>query len=246
MLLVATAIAVSVVTVASVVTSTAATVASATASFTAQTVYHALYLFVGRISVFYTLTFEVERFSGQRMVQVHLHRICSDFKHATVEAVAVFVLQRHYSIFEYVFVVEMTVDAEHSAFQIEYAPRFIVTVGLVFCKSEIEVRAFSSPAICFSNDSRVTPNPLINRNGRSCDVSSISSLSLFSTVYSLYVTAMYLFCGFSILLYSVFVIFSGKVTHFNQQTGINPSIIVWSVVGMKTGDGYVCVVILFL
>jgi hypothetical protein len=49
--------------------------ASATASFSAQSVYHTLYLAVRCFPVLKYGAFEVERFSCKRVVQIHFHHI---------------------------------------------------------------------------------------------------------------------------------------------------------------------------
>lgn len=108
-------IAVLAATVATAVSAVSATAAAATtASLTAQAVDHGLYLVVGCLAAFEHTALELQRLTGQRVVQVHLHLVVADVEHAPEKAVAVGILQRNYCILEYMLVVKMAVDANIS------------------------------------------------------------------------------------------------------------------------------------
>ena len=72
------------------------------------------------------------------MVEVHLHLLVVQTEHATEEVVAVLILQGYDGILEDMFMIKMTVDAEHFAVKIQYVCRINVAISLVLSKFKTE------------------------------------------------------------------------------------------------------------
>ena len=116
----------------------ALTVVSAAAAFTAHAVDEALYLFVGCLARFYDMPLEVKRLACQRVVKVNLHLVVTYREHTPKESVAVLVLQRHDGVFVNIVMVKVAVDAEDVLVQVKHMLLLIVSVGIVFLKSEVK------------------------------------------------------------------------------------------------------------
>ena len=92
--------------------------------------HHVVNLFLRGLTILQHGALKVERLASQRVVQVHLHLFLADFQHATVEAFALLVLQGHDSVLVDMLVVEVSVDAEHLAIEVEHQFIMILAVAL--------------------------------------------------------------------------------------------------------------------
>ena len=72
------------------------------------------------------------------MVQVDLYLLFAHFHDTSVETLSLFVLQGNDGILIDVLVVEVSVNAEDFAFQVQYMLGLIVTVGLLLGDGEVE------------------------------------------------------------------------------------------------------------
>jgi hypothetical protein len=132
-----TAIVVSTATVVVVATTSAAVTVTTTA--TCQVLHHVVYLFLGSFAVLQHSAFEIECLASQWVVEVHLHLLFANLQHATVEALALLVLQGYDGILIDVLVVEVSVDAEHIAIEVEDVFLVILAIALLLAQGELEV-----------------------------------------------------------------------------------------------------------
>ena len=121
-----------------VMSAAVAAVFAMTATASGEMFYHVLNLLIGSRTVFQNRAFEVQCLSCQRMVQVDLHLLFTNFYNTSVEALPLFVLQGNDGILIDVLMVEVTVDAEYFALQVENVLRLVVPIGLLFRYREIE------------------------------------------------------------------------------------------------------------
>ena len=115
-----------------VMSAAVAAVFAMTATASGEMFYHVLNLLIGSRTVFQNRAFEVQCLSCQRMVQVDLHLLFTNFYNTSVEALPLFVLQGNDGILIDVLMVEVTVDAEYFALQVENVLRLVVPIGLLF------------------------------------------------------------------------------------------------------------------
>lgn len=73
------------------------------------------------------------------MIEVHLHLVVGDFENTTIESVAILVLQGYYGIHEDILMVEMSVDTEHLALEVEYSRSLAISISLVLVKLKLKV-----------------------------------------------------------------------------------------------------------
>ena len=106
-------------------------VVAATSTTARHMGHQVLYFFGSSFAVFQHSSFEGEILASQRMIQVHLNLLFADFDNTSEETLSLFVLQGNDSVFIDMFVVEMAVDAEHLAVQVEHELVIVVTIGLV-------------------------------------------------------------------------------------------------------------------
>ena len=121
-----------------VVAAALAFVTSTAAAFAAHVVEQVLDLLLGSIAVLNDESCEEQRLAGQRMVQVHLHLVLCHFQHAAEEVVAVGVLQGDDGTLVDVLLVEVAVNHEVLAFQVQHAFFHILAVGFIFAQLEGE------------------------------------------------------------------------------------------------------------
>jgi hypothetical protein len=132
-----TAIVVSTATVV-VVATTSAAVTMATAT-TCQVLHHVVYLLFGGLTILQHSAFEIECLASQWVVEVHLYLLFGNLQHATVEALTLLVLQRYDGILVDMLVVEVSVDAEHIAIEVEDIFLVILAIALLLAQGELEV-----------------------------------------------------------------------------------------------------------
>ena len=94
-----------------------ATTTATTVAFAANMVQHLLHLFVCGIAIFNHFALKQQVKPCKRVVQVHLHRVVGNVKHAAHEAVPVFILQWHNGIFIDIIVVEVPLMVNISFFK---------------------------------------------------------------------------------------------------------------------------------
>ena len=136
-----TVVIVIVVTSAVASTTTVAAIAAATSS---EVLHHVVYLFLSGVAVLQNGTFEVECLTSQRMVEVNLHLLFANLQYATIEAVTLLILQGHDGVNIDMLVVEVAIDAEYLACQIQHVFVVIFTIALFLAQRDIEVLAFRS------------------------------------------------------------------------------------------------------
>ena len=73
------------------------------------------------------------------MIEVHLHLVVCNFENTSVETVAILILQGHDGILEDILMIEMSVDAEHLAFEVEDACSLTIAVCLVLVELKLKV-----------------------------------------------------------------------------------------------------------
>ena len=73
------------------------------------------------------------------MIEVHLHLVVGDFENTTIETVSILVLQWHDGIHEDILMVEMSVDAEHLALEVEYSRSLAISISLVLVELKLKV-----------------------------------------------------------------------------------------------------------
>ena len=124
----------------------AATSAAVTVTTTAtcQVLHHVVNLFLGSLAVLQHSAFEIERLTGQWVVEVHLYLLFTNFQYATIEALALFVLQGNDGILIDMLVVEVSVDAEHVAVEVEDVLVMIFSIALFLAQRKLKVLAFLS------------------------------------------------------------------------------------------------------
>ena len=98
-----------------IVVATTATTVTVTTTAACQVLHHVVNLFLGSLTILQHGAFEIERLASQRVVEIHLHLLFANLQHATIEALALLVLQRYDGILIDVLVVEVSIDAEHIA-----------------------------------------------------------------------------------------------------------------------------------
>ena len=128
---------VSTATVVVVATTSAAVTVTTTA--TCQVLHHVVYLFLGSFAVLQHSAFEIECLASQWVIEVHLYLLFANLQHATVEALALLVLQGYDGILIDVLVVEVSVDAEHIAIEVEDVFLVILAIALLLAQGELEV-----------------------------------------------------------------------------------------------------------
>ena len=126
-----------------VVSATASTTVAVTTTTTRQVLHHVVYLFLRGFTVLQYGTLKIECLACQWVVEVHLHFVLADFHHATIEAFALLVLQGHDSILINMLVVEVSVDAEHLAVEVEHQLIVILSITLLLAQCEFEVLTLS-------------------------------------------------------------------------------------------------------
>ena len=136
MIVVTVAVVVIVVTVAVIVSAPAST------CFATEYFYHVPNFLFRSVSVFNDMAFKVQRFTCQRMVQVHLHLLFGDIDHTSPEVVAVLVLQGYRRPFEDMLMVEVVVDGKDFSVHIHNVCLFVFSVCLFYRQREA-VRVFS-------------------------------------------------------------------------------------------------------
>ena len=104
--------------IAVIVFATASATVTVTTTATCEVFHHMIYLFLRGIAVLQNGSLEVKCLSSQRVVEVHLHLVLADFQHATVETLALFILQGNDSVLKDMLVVEMSVDTKHLTVEI--------------------------------------------------------------------------------------------------------------------------------
>jgi len=129
------------VTVVFVIATTVAVVTAATTA-TSHVSYKMFNLFCCGFTILDDCTFEGQVFACQRMVQVNLHLFFTHLDNTAVETVSFLVLKRNDSILVDMLVVEMTVDAEHLALQIEYQVVPVVAISLIVGNGEVKTVTF--------------------------------------------------------------------------------------------------------
>ena len=128
------------VAVAVVSATPAATIATASAtSFAAQHVEHALYFVFCRIADFAD---EVQRFSGQGMIQVYGYGIFFHICDCSVETCSVCIHQGHHASRINMLFVKVSVYFEYIFVQFQYAFLFILTVSFFYGQCEVEFLSF--------------------------------------------------------------------------------------------------------
>ena len=131
------------VAVAVVSATPAATIATASAtSFAAQYVEHALYFVFCRIAVFSDFADEVQRFSGQGMIQVYGYGIFFHICDCSVKTCSVCIHQRHHASRINMLFVKVSVYFEYIFVQFQYAFLFILTVSFFYGQCEVEFLSF--------------------------------------------------------------------------------------------------------
>lgn len=126
-----------------VAAATAAVVTStATSSLSAKIVYEVLYLLVACSTLLKHPALEVECLAGKRMVEVHLHLIIGNGENTTIEMVAVLILQRNDCTLKDVLVVEVAINLEDAAVEVQHTRLFIIAVCLVLGQFKVEGRAW--------------------------------------------------------------------------------------------------------
>ena len=129
------------ITVVFVIATTIAVVTAATAA-ASHVSYKMFNLFCCGLTILDDCTLEGQILACQRMVQVYLHLFFTHLDNTAVETVSFLVLKRNDSILVNMLVVEMTVDTEHLALQIEYQIVPIVAISLIVGNGEVETIAF--------------------------------------------------------------------------------------------------------
>ena len=132
-------IAITVAVIASAIAVTSTVTTSATAALTAQAIDKALYLVLCSLATLKNLSREAEGLSRKRMIEVHLHLVVGNLKNTSVETVAILILQGHDGILEDILMIEMSVDAEHLAFEVEDACSLTIAVCLVLVELKLKV-----------------------------------------------------------------------------------------------------------
>ena len=121
----------------------AATIATASAtSFAAQHVEHALYFVFCRIAVFSDFADEVQRFSGQGMIQVYGYGIFFHICDCSVKTCSVCIHQGHHASRINMLFVKVSVYFEYIFVQFQYAFLFLLTVSFFYGQCEVEFLSF--------------------------------------------------------------------------------------------------------
>ena len=115
--------------------STAVTMASAASCHVFDEVVN---LLLCGVAVFYHSTFKIQRLASQRVVEVYLDFLFANLYDASVETVALLVLQGYDGVLVDVLVVEVAVDAERLAIQVEHVFIHIFTIAIFFAQRDIE------------------------------------------------------------------------------------------------------------
>ena len=102
-----------------------------------------LYLVVCCFACLQHLSLESQVFPCQWVVEVHLHFLVVDVEHLAEEVVAVFVLKRYDGSFEDMLVVEVVVDGENAAVDINDVRRVVGAIALLLRERELEVVSFA-------------------------------------------------------------------------------------------------------
>ena len=134
--LIMTAMSLVTATVTTTVTAvTTAVTAAAAASLMGYQVFNLLSRGLARLK---DGTLEMQRLTSQRMIQVNLHLLLANSHDMSVKTAALLVLQGNDGIFIDVFVVEMTIDAEHLTVQVKHMLLQVVTVCLLLGDGEVK------------------------------------------------------------------------------------------------------------
>ena len=131
-------------TAAVVVAATTSTAVTVTTAATCQVLHHVVNLFLGSLAVLQHSAFEIERLTCQWVVEVHFYLLFTNFQYATIEALALFVLQGNDGILIDMLVVEVSVDAEHVAVEVEDILVMIFSIALFLAQRKLKVLAFLS------------------------------------------------------------------------------------------------------
>jgi len=132
-----------VVSTVAVVVVTAASTAVAVASTTACHVLDEVVdLLLRGVAVLYYGTLKIQRLACQRVVQIYFHLLFANLHDASVEAVALIVLQGYDSVLVDMLVVEVAVDTERLAVQVEHVFVHIFTIAFFFAQRDVEVLTF--------------------------------------------------------------------------------------------------------
>lgn len=128
-------------TTAVIMVATTSAAVTMTAATTCQVLHHVVNLFLAGLTILQHGAFEIECLASQRMVEVHLYFLFANLQHATIETLALLILQGYDSVLIDVLVVEVTINAEHIAVEIEDILLVILAIALFLAQSQIEVLA---------------------------------------------------------------------------------------------------------
>jgi hypothetical protein len=125
-----------------IMVTTASTTVAVTTTATCQVLHHVVYLFLRGIAVLQYGTLKIECLTCQRVVEVHLHLVLTDFHDATIETITLLVLQGNDGVLEDMLVVEMAVDAEHLTIEVQYQLVVVFAIAIFLAQRNLEVLAF--------------------------------------------------------------------------------------------------------
>lgn len=118
-----------------------ASAAMSAASATVHVVEQSLYLVVCSFTVLNNVALEVEFVASERVVEVNLNLVSTDFKNLCYKEVAVLVLERNLCSLEYVLAVEVSVNGEHLLVEFDNTLRVIFAERLVLVEFEVKLLA---------------------------------------------------------------------------------------------------------
>lgn len=190
-----------------------ASAAVATATASVHMVEQSLDFVVCSFAVLDNVALEVELVASEWVVEVYLHLVSTDFHNLCDEEVAILVLERNLCSLEDVLAVEVSVNGEHLLVQFNYSLRIVFAKRLVFVQFEVKLLTASQilQDIFESVKSSAKASDEYERLLLSGFLYEVTFAILVDSE-KLIVCSNKFVCLFSILYYSVFILFQTNCT----------------------------------